>query len=41
MMVEKYKVKVLKDYCASLHGEERYNRVLDILRKNIGYKNVV
>ncbi len=36
-----YKVKVLKDYCASLHGEERHNRALDILRRNIGYENVI
>ena len=36
-----YDVKVLKDYCACTHGIKRHMNALDILRRNIGYNNIM
>lgn len=36
-----YDVKVLKDYCACTHGIKSHMNALDILRRNIGYNNIV
>lgn len=36
-----YDVKVLKDYCACTHGIKSHINALDILRRNIGYNNIV
>lgn len=36
-----YDVKVLKDYCACIHGIKRHMAALEILRRNIGYNSIV
>ena len=36
-----YDVKVLKDYCACTNGIKRHMNALEILRRNIGYNNIV
>lgn len=36
-----YDVKVLKDYCACTNEIKRHMNALEILRRNIGYNNIV
>lgn len=36
-----YNVYVLKDYCACVHGTERHNNAIEILKRNIGKASVI
>jgi len=36
-----YDVYVLKDYCSCMHGIQRHNNALEILKRNIGYDKVI
>ena len=36
-----YDVYVLKNYCASMYGNERHNNALKILERNIGKNRII